>query len=168
MARDSSLLRQAPALCALLAVQVACCIGAAAAAAGTPAPDPSPAAGGVGLASPDPYPVRLRAPAPAAPTSPLPFRKAPATVRRLVVVSPRRPAPKTHRSADAGRATPTRRREPPVVPVRRLAVPALQELLVVRSAGTAGRVPRRLVLALGALVVLSGTFVVGAARELTR
>jgi hypothetical protein len=169
VAGNSALLRPSPAplvRAALLGFLALAAIPSLASAA-SHAPDPSPAGG---LVAPDPYPASL---APAPQTAPARITTLPISVQRLPVTVQTPPAAAKH-----SRKGPVVRRKPhkavlhrtkPAQPVR---IPDHAAPRLVALARTAVEQPqdvsRKLVLALGALVLLSGSLVAGAARELAR
>ena len=126
----------------------------------SPAPDPSPSSGNV---APDVYPA-VRAPS--APTAP------PTAVRAVVQTVPSRtPAAPAHAAQPVKKKVrpKERARTAPVEPFRAPDHPAPRLATLARAAADpASRVPVRLALTLGLLVLLSASLVAGAARELAR
>lgn len=160
---SSSLLRPSPAplvraaLLGFLALAVAPPLATAA----SHSPDPSPAGG---LLAPDAYPD------PAAPVQhaiPMPITTVRVYVQQPVGVTA---APKRGRIAPVARQKPKEavsRSTAPAVPIRLPDQASRQFVALGRAAvGSPQHASRRLVLALGLLVLLSASLVAGAAREL--
>jgi hypothetical protein len=152
---SASLLRPSPAPLVRAAVLgfLAFAVAPPLATAASHAPDPSPH---YGLVAPDPYPTPQASPAPRTISAPV------TSVRRLPVTV----------KSPAARGAPKKavvRSTQPVEPLRipDHAAPRLVALAQ-QAVDSSQHVPRKLVLALGALVLLSASLVAGAARELAR
>jgi hypothetical protein len=168
---SASLLRPSPAPLVRAAVLgfLAFAVAPPLATAASHAPDPSPH---YGLVAPDPYPTPQASPAPRAisvriTTVPVYVQRLPVTVqspeaqakpKRMVPVVRHRPQKAVVRSSQ------------PVEPVRNPdhAAPQIVALGQTALVESPQHASRRLVLALGVLVLLSASLVAGAARELAR
>ena len=161
---SSSLLRPSPAPLVRVAVLgvLAFAIAPPLATAASPAPDPSPH---MGLAQPDPYPLPR---GPIQPATPVLVRTVPVYVQRLPV-RVQTPAatvtPKQVRKATATRHKPQKPRRPSYAQPD--SAPELVALAY-SAIDSSQHVSRKLVLALGLLVLLSASLVAGTARELAR
>lgn len=167
---SSSLLRPSPAPLVRAAVLgfLALAVAPPLATAASHAPDPSPHAG---LALPDPYPTPH---ALATRTTPVRITTVPVYVQPLpVTVQTPEAQAKPKRTLPVARHKPQKaivRSSQPVEPVRNPDHAALQTVALGRTAlvESPQHTSRRLVLALGVLVLLSASFVAGAARELAQ
>jgi len=149
-----SLLRPSPAPLVRAAVLgfLAFAVAPPLATAASHAPDPSPH---YGLVAPDPYPKQAVRP-PRTTSAPV------TSVRRLPVTV----------KSPAARAAPKKAVVRSTQPVEPLRIPdhAAPQLVALaqQAVDSSQHAPRKLVLALGALVLLSASLVAGAARELAR
>ena len=159
---SSSLLRPSPAPLVRVAVlgALAFAIAPPLATAASPAPDPSP---DLGLAQPDPYPLPH---APAQPATPVLVRTVPVYVQRPSVRVQTPAATVTQKHVRQATAT----QHKPQQAVVRTTTHGAPELVALAYSAihSSQHVSRKLVLALGLLVLLSASLVAGAARELAR
>ena len=162
---SSSLLRPSPAPL-VRAAQLGILAFASAtppATAGSPAPDPSPL---IGPAQPDPYPLPR---APVKPATVVRITTVPVHVQRLPVEVRQQQRPAATVAPKQAQKTPTTRHTPQKAVAVRTTHSAPELVALAYSAiDSPQHVSRRLVLALGLLVLLSASLVAGAARELAR
>lgn len=158
VAGSSALLRPSPAPLVRAAVlgMIAFALATPAATAASHAPDPSPANG---LLAPDPYPAQRE---PVAHTTPVRMTTVPVYIQRLPV----------RVQTPAAMVAPKQAHKAPKAVVETIRIPdhaAPQLVALAHTAVDSSQHPsRKLVLALGALVLLSASLVAGAARELAR
>jgi hypothetical protein len=176
----TALLRPATALSGCVAVLVVLLALSSPAAAAQPSPDPSP---GAGTVRPDPYPTApepatSQTQAPAHSSVPAPVFRPPAAEATEQRAAPKRRARKAavatapKRVATAPKRTaqrPAKVLQTPSKAVKERAEPAASaRSRVVEGVVPRRRVPRSAALAVALLVVLSGTFLAGAARKVAR